>query len=121
MKSNNIKKTLKNTLVVGLVGITGLTASCDSPQPKTAEAEPISTPYFAIFPVYSENPFCLLNGDFDNDGDLDLIVGSQIEEKSWNEVANSKGALYFYENDGKGNFTLKPKQNDAIYNLNPLK
>lgn len=48
----------------------------------------------AEVPQYYESGIALTSGDFDNDEDLDFIVGSY----------NNEGRLYLFENDGKGNF-----------------
>lgn len=63
------------------------------------ETPPEPPKYFATFSQDSESGMALTNGDFDGDGDLDLIVGA----RPWTEG----GQLYLYLNDGKGNFTLK--------------
>lgn len=44
--------------------------------------------------------------DFDNDGDLDLIVSHQSYEKAEHAKPNN----FFFENDGKGNFTDVTKE-----------
>ncbi len=38
------------------------------------------------------------------DGDLDLIAGARMQNKG--------GRLYFFENDGQGNFTLRPSYSE---------
>ncbi len=70
-----------------------------SPQPTITE-----TPYFSEFPMIHESGMAINSGDFDGDGDLDLIVGANAGSFI------DSGKLYFYENDGKGNFTLRPKR-----------
>jgi len=40
----------------------------------------------------------MTSGDFDGDGDLDLIVGARISSAY-------EGRLYQFNNDGKGNFS----------------
>lgn len=57
--------------------------------------------YLTEFPMYHKSGMALISGDFDKDGDLDLIAGSYHPRKD-------KARLYFFENDGKGNFTLRP-------------
>jgi hypothetical protein len=53
-----------------------------------------------------ESSLTMTSGDFDGDGDLDLIVGSNTHD--WNSKLGSyTGKLFFYEGDGKGNFTKR--------------
>lgn len=59
--------------------------------------------YFASVEMNSNSGMALTTGDFDGDGDLDLIVGAY--KTDYNDPA--QGALYLFLNDGKGNFTLK--------------
>ena len=54
----------------------------------------------------------IATGDFDNDNDLDLIVG--VSDNSGHFGGNK---LYFLENDGKGNFTLKGIKTKDIINI----
>jgi hypothetical protein len=58
--------------------------------------------YFAQIPMAHSNGIGMAVGDFDKDGDLDLIVGIVGAASSGN-IAN----LYFFEGDGKGNFKLR--------------
>ena len=69
----------------------------------SSEQKRIETPYFAGVSMYWQSGMAINSGDFDNDGDLDLIVGANDGSD------RNQGKLYFYENDGKGNFTLRPK------------
>ena len=95
-------KTLTRSLAGSLtaLALAGNLVSCPESNPQyQAEVKPTQTDYFAEVPRdWGENGMALTSGDFDGDGDLDLIV------------SNYSSKLYFYENDGKGNFTLKPKQ-----------
>src|SRR4030042_1199330 len=59
--------------------------------------------YFATFPMAGESGMAMESGDFDKDGDLDLIVGAYKSDG-----LNGTGKLYFFENDGRGN--LKPRK-----------
>ena len=71
-----------------------------------------SQDYFAELPMSPKSNMAMMtNGDFDGDGDLDLIVGT-INTSAMAMTTNySNVQFYFFENDGKGNFTLKkPEQ-----------
>ena len=52
--------------------------------------------YFASVPAGGRTGTALQSGDFDGDGDLDLIVGA---------VHYEQAKLYHFNNDGKGNFS----------------
>jgi hypothetical protein len=56
--------------------------------------------YFAHFETHFHSGMALTSGDFDSDGDLDVIVGAYNSNKEG-------GTLHFLENDGKGNFTAR--------------
>ena len=92
---------------IGIVSLAGLSlVGCPKNDPAVYQGEPIPeepTPmaYFAEVPMVVDSGMAMTNGDFDNDGDLDFIVGAR-----WHG-----GRLYFYENDGTGNFRLKPVEN----------
>ena len=89
MKYQNI--VAYGSLIAGLLGCEENTSRQTPPEPK----------YFAVVPMSSESGMALTSGDFDGDGDLDLIVGDQYPD------FNGRGTLYLFLNDGKGNFTLK--------------
>jgi hypothetical protein len=57
--------------------------------------------YFAEIPM-SEG-IALTSADFDGDGDIDFVVGSR-------RSGTCRGRLYYFENDGKGNFTLRKSE-----------
>jgi len=59
-------------------------------------AEPRPIIYAEHQHVYDNS---LMAGDFDGDGDLDLIIGVQ-----GNSDDKGDGKFYFFKNDGKGNF-----------------
>ena len=57
----------------------------------------LKTPYF----LDSDSGVAITSGDFDGDGDLDLVTLFSINYPHY------RGVLQYYENDGKGNFTLR--------------
>lgn len=56
--------------------------------------------HFATFPVYSKSTAGLVGSDFDNDGDLDILVGSCVPSG-----LGAEGRFFQFNNDGKGNFS----------------
>ena len=55
----------------------------------------------SALPAFFDNGACVIPGDFDGDGDIDLFVGSRV-------VAGKYGATprsHLLQNDGKGRFT----------------
>ncbi len=90
MKYQNIVA-YSSIIAAGLLG-------CEENEQKETLPEPPK--YFATVPMTSESGMALTSGDFDGDGDLDLIVGTSLD-------FSGKGNLYLYLNDGKGNFTPK--------------
>jgi hypothetical protein len=77
-----------------------------SSKPKTEEQKvkvPEVRNYFGVLTLPLNNPI-VTRGDFDNDGDLDLIVTQVCREE--NDIP-LRTRLYLFENDGKGNFTLR--------------
>lgn len=85
-----------SSVIAGLLG-------CDENTQNTEDTQKETPKYFATLPMGPESGMGLTNGDFDGDGDLDVIVGV----RPWAE----QGQLYLFLNDGKGNFTLKEPQN----------
>lgn len=88
MKYQNI--VAYSSIIAGLLG-------CEENTPKPPK-------YFATVPMDYETGMTSAVGDFDGDGDLDLIVGARSYSKHDNDYS---ARLYLYLNDGKGNFTLK--------------
>jgi len=109
-QKNNIKMNPRKTFSRAMISLAGIAlasglAGCEDPT--TQSPIPKSTDYFAVVPMSRSSGMALTSGDFNNDGNLDFVVGSS---DNWQE-----GILYFYQGDGKGNFTLKPKQMDKKY------
>ncbi|MFN2563914.1 MAG: FG-GAP-like repeat-containing protein, partial [Gemmatimonadaceae bacterium] len=52
-------------------------------------------------PDFFHNGSCVLPGDFDGDGDIDLFVGSRVVARSYGSAPRS----YLLQNDGAGRFT----------------
>ena len=52
-------------------------------------------------PSYFHNGGCVAAGDFNNDGRLDLFVGSRVESRAYGVIPKS----YLLQNDGTGRFT----------------
>jgi hypothetical protein len=53
-----------------------------------------------LLPDFFENGSCVVPGDFDRDGDLDLFVGSRVVSREYGRTPRS----YLLENDGTGRF-----------------
>lgn len=97
-------KTYQNIVAYGSIIAAGLLGCDESPQKETSPEPP---KYFAAVPMFLESGMALTSGDFDGDGDLDLIVGSLNYDKNHDHLYDYSGKIYLYLNDGKGNFTLK--------------
>lgn len=102
-----IKKTLSN---IGKIGLTTTIlfslGNCakvsDSGYKEIKKEVPQKVDYFDSIPMVIYSGMALISGDFDNDGDLDFIVGARD-----GSLSTEAGRLYFFENDGKGNFTKR--------------
>ena len=95
--SNKIK-------VIGASALIGLGSLCfagcsGEDVDSNKDVVPEKKDYFASFKMDTRSGMAITSGDFDKDGDLDLIVGAL---DYWLD-----GRLYFYENDGKGNFSKR--------------
>lgn len=102
---NLITNMFRGAAIVGLgaLSLVGCSKQVDSAayqgEPQTVE-EPTPKSYFALVDMWHDSGMTMTNGDFDGDGDLDLVVGA---------YKSKYGKLYFFENDGEGNFRLKPQ------------
>lgn len=94
-------KTYQKIIATGLMiaGLSGL-VSCDKRGLSEQEINKIA--YFASVPMGQEAGVAMTSGDFDGDGDLDLVVATRpftfIDQPL-------EGRLYYFKNDGKGNFS----------------
>jgi hypothetical protein len=62
-------------------------------------------------PELFHNGACVVPGDFDGDGDVDLFVGSRVVSRSYGLAPRS----YLLQNDGRGRFTdVTPQQAKAL-------
>jgi hypothetical protein len=91
-------------LALGFSSLTFLGVTCGNnqgyPEGNREPEKPQPTDYFAIIKgIWHE--VAMTSGDFDGDGDPDLIVGGYSQN-------TREARLYLFENDGKGNFKLKP-------------
>lgn len=66
------------------------------------EKGPEIVDYFGNVQMFSGSGATMTTGDFNGDGNLDLIVGS-----NYSSFAESDLRLYFFEGDGQGNFKLR--------------
>jgi len=88
--------TLYQRIIIGssvLAAFTGL-LGCENQTKEFAEPS-----HFATVPMVYNTGLAMTSGDFDGDGDLDLIVGAT-------KISGAdEGRLYQFNNDGKGNFS----------------
>ena len=52
--------------------------------------------------IQSASDVSITSGDFDNDGDLDIVVSSFESKNAGQDTAIR---LYYFKGDGKGNFS----------------
>ncbi len=101
-------KNLRNFLLAGTSALALTLAGCPSntnySQKEKPKEEKVIPDYFAEVPMYSQSGLTITTGDFDKDGNLDLIVGAQSNGPN---VAR----LYFFKGDGKGHFSLVKPEN----------
>jgi len=108
---NNLQKILGiGALALSLTGCAGKieTNYQKNSKPKTEEVKqkvPEVRSYFAEIPTNNESGITMTTGDFDGDGNLDLIVGAY-------KANTGTARLYFFKGDGKGNFKLGTYSSD---------
>lgn len=95
-------KNLITALGLSTLLLTGCGGSGNNQTTRAQEEVPKPVPYFAkILGVDVDSGMTMTSGDFDNDGDSDVIVGAINHD-------TAEGRTYFLENDGKRKF--KPKR-----------
>jgi hypothetical protein len=95
---------MKNKLLTGfaLIGLAGIIGCGNKNKQNTNTNRP---DHFASIPTKYNSGMALTSGDFDGDGDIDIIAGSYMPGYL------DKAGLYFFQNDGKGRFTLVNEDN----------
>ena len=84
------------SVLAALSGFLGCEKKVDQGYQTKEFAEPS---HFATVPMVYNTGLAMTSGDFDGDGDLDLIVGAT-------KISGAdEGRLYQFNNDGKGNFS----------------
>lgn len=86
-----MKKTLKKIVLSGIISLASLTGCGDS-ENQSVKKQPI---YFAAVPSQIRTGLAATKGDFDGDGNLDLVIGS---------INDRESKLYFLRNKGDGKF-----------------
>lgn len=92
----SLTKKLVFASAVTLASILGCDVTPNQPNQPANNAIAAKPRYFAQVPMYGGSGMAITNGDFDGDGDLDIIVA--------NYVSQDIACLYLFKNDGKGNF-----------------
>jgi len=97
--------------ILGAVSLTALTlVGCGGNKTETSykvkETPKIEKSYsFAELPMVSDSGMAMVAGDFNKDGNLDLIVG--VSDYTFTTGSTGRAKLYFLEGDGQGNFKLR--------------
>ena len=84
-------------VLAGLAGCAGKD-NVDKEPSSSAKSQTAAT-YFASVPMDYKTGAAGVAGDFDGDGDLDLVVIAKDTA-----LSSSNARLYLFKNDGKGNF-----------------
>lgn len=102
-------KNIYKHLIGSLLAAVSLTTGCLPASDREGIEQEPTKPYFAEVPMRFDSGIAMTNGDFDGDGDLDIIVGARE-----GAISTNGGRLYHFENDGLGNFTLKTKKTSYV-------
>lgn len=72
---------------------------------KPTDSTPPEAKYFAAVPASSTTGVSITSGDFDKDGNLDIIVSAIAPSGT----IDSDARLYFFKGDGKGGFKFEKR------------